>query len=327
MTDKRGLQLQVSQAIKRFHADNGRIPSRRDLEDAGFHRHSLDSAFGTWTEALKACGLDPKSRLEITNKRIIENLSCDVADLLKTSTGQAIGKAMGFNCLDRFGEFKKVLVLGDLHCPWWSADGVQAVFALVERIKPDVIIQVGDSYDFFSFGRFPRSQLIIKPDDEVITARRQLEMLWKTIRSLAPKARLIQLLGNHCIRPMKKILASNAPELEMFLDIKRWFEFEGVETHHDTRTPVVIDDIAYIHGHLSRLGDHRMAVQASNWHGHTHRGGIIVSKVFGRWMFEGDAGHLADISQKCFSYTPVKEQAWSLGVGFMSPFGPHFIAL
>lgn len=323
MADKLVLQNQILSELKRLHLNIGRVPTRADVvTQSPVTKHQIDVAFGTFTEALKAAGLDPKSQRQSAIRRVNQVFTGNINDLVsRTSRPQK-----GIEDLIGFGEWPESLYAGDLHAPFWNEDAVQKFIVLVERLAPTLkyIFQVGDAFDFWSFARFARSHLIIRPDEELRLGRKMMEHFWEQVRTAAPKARLIQLLGNHDIRPMKKLIESSAPELEAFIDIKKWFEFDGVETFHDPREPYMLKDVAVHHGHLSPLGAHRINL-GHNIHGHTHRGGYVESKINGRFLFELDCGYLGDQSKKAFNYTPVKENAWSLGGGFLGRFSGAFI--
>lgn len=303
-------------ALKQVQGELGRHPRRDEFcQHSGISRHHIERLFGSWLKFTQAAGSEtPVENKFSTKKRIQDFYHRDVKQMLTKPKEP---------CFPLMGPFRKILCIGDLHCPWWCEDSVSLIYCLIEELKPDVILTMGDDYDFYSFARFPRSHMLFNPQDELTTARKQLETLWKTIRKLAPKAELYSLIGNHNLRPHKQILAK-CPELEPFFDIKKWFEFDGVTTVHDAREPLVIDGISNIHG-FKTGGGHTEILNTHVSHGHTHRGGYTLKKINGAWLAELDCGYVGNPAAPCFNFTSVKETRWTRGVGWWSQYSGAFL--
>lgn len=153
------------------------------------------------------------------------------------------------------------------------------------------------------------------------------EEMWQSIRRRLPRARLHQIRGNHDERPMKRI-TEKFPEIASLVDLSHMWRFPGVDTHLDTRVPLTIDGINFIHGHRTKLGDHAAFTQTSTVVGHTHRGGVAVLPLSdGRTIFELNCGYLADPEHEALKYTPNKFNKWTHGIGWIDEFGPRFISL
>lgn len=301
--------------IKRVAALLGHPPTKREYLEHGSCGHAYERLFGLWSEVLKASfgEIIPESSHK---KRIESFFGKDVNSIISNQLKAAN--------LSVFGTSKSILCIPDLHAPWIHKDSLSAMYVLAEILKPDIIVALGDDFDMFSFGKFPRSHMLIKADDEIREARKQLEEMWNTLRKLCPKAELISLVGNHNMRPFKRILETNCPELELFLDLKSLFEFDGVKTVHDPREVVMIEGIHFTHGHLKH-GSHRAITNTHCVHGHTHNGGLIINKVAGKLLFELDCGYLGAPDALCFGYTAKRITNWTRGVGYISPLGPIFI--
>lgn len=221
-----------------------------------------------------------------------------------------------------------ILVLGDLHFPWASLESLSAVYAFAEQnTQIDTIVQVGDLYDMYSWAKFPRSHLLYDPATEIQKAREMADAMWKKLQGLLPNARCVQLLGNHDIRPIKKCLEL-APELEPFLEFKKFFVFEDVELVEDPREPFELGGILFMHGHLSGLGTHARKYLRSIVCGHTHKGGVVtVPLANGQVIFECNAGYLGDPLSRPMSYTPSRLNEWTHGFAYIDPWGARFISL
>lgn len=217
------------------------------------------------------------------------------------------------------------MALGDVHGPWIHKPSFTRVLKLIETLSPTHIVQMGDLYDLFSYSKFPRTLDVCTPNQEIQNARLMGEEMWKAIRRRAPKAELHQILGNHDIRPLRRI-TEKYPEIASLIDISHLWVFDGVKTHHDVRTPLVINEIDFIHGYRSKLGDHAKYTQRSTVCGHSHRGGVeIIPLSNGKTIFELNAGYLADPEHEALKYTPMKFSKWTHGVGFIDELGPRFI--
>ena len=307
--------------VKQIASELGKAPTRDE-----FRKHSklgeraYQRVFGGFSILLQAAGL--KKSLDNFNPNDIFRAPVEHREVCSNST--IVSKN------------NKILVLGDTHFPWVSVDALSAVYQFIDQ-NPDItlVIQLGDLYDMFSWAKFPRSHLIYAPNQELEVGRKMAEEMWTTIRRMLPKARLVQILGNHDIRPIKKCLEL-APELEPFLQFKQIFQFSGVELVEDVREPFKVDGISFIHGHLSGLGAHARKYLRSVVCGHTHRGGVATIPMgedggegpdAPRTLFELNAGFLGDPLSRPLSYRPTKINEWTIGFGYIDEWGPRFIPL
>lgn len=214
----------------------------------------------------------------------------------------------------------KVMIAGDLHLPWIHAGCVQNFFDDVKKEKPDIIIQIGDLFDLFSYTRFPATRGLITPDQELLNGRIAAEEFWAYLKKISPKSTKYQILGNHDIRPIKYSL-ENAPVLEPFVKqgLKTLFAFDGVNTiaYEDD---LLIDGNVYIHGH-TKHGNHMEEYLTNTVLGHTHRGGVVTKRFFRRLeeqiLWELNVGFMGDPASKCFSYKK-KTYPWTLGHGIVT---------
>jgi UDP-2,3-diacylglucosamine pyrophosphatase LpxH len=108
---------------------------------------------------------------------------------------------------------EKSVVFGDVHLPWHSDKAVLLLFKFIEFYQPDNIFINGDFIDCWEISRFTKPQSITKHLSEEFALGRDF---LKTLRTLAPKAKIVYIFGNHEYR-FEKFLAENAPE---FHDIR-----------------------------------------------------------------------------------------------------------
>lgn len=223
------------------------------------------------------------------------------------------------------GGHSTVVILGDTHFPWGNDFVIKKAIELIREVKPFLVIQIGDLYDFFSQSRFPRSHNLITPRDELEKGRAAAEKMWWAVNKASPSSKKLQMMGNHDVRPIKRLI-EKAPELEPFFSIKPMFEFDGVETVHDTSQEIVIEGICYQHGH-KKFGEHMKYNLMPSVHGHTHRGGVSFMNLRGHIIWELDVGYLADPGSTPLQYNAQKWVYWTAGAGLIDSKGPRFIIL
>lgn len=219
---------------------------------------------------------------------------------------------------------RKVLAVPDVHFPFHHQPTLNWIYKVAKEKQPDVIIQMGDLYDFYAASRFARTHNVMTPEEEFDEGRRGAEAMWKNLKAISPKAQCIQLLGNHDVRPNKKILAL-VPEMESMVDLESPFMFKGVKTILDPGEEIEIDGVIYIHGHYLKLGDHMNYFLQPVVHGHTHKGGTIYKKLRGEVLWELDCGFASDETSVPMRYGATRRNHWTLGCGWVDSYGPLFM--
>lgn len=299
----------------------GRTPSKMEYVGAGNSETQMRRAFGTYTEFLKAAGLEP---LTPSTKKIDNSIfNVDIEKHLNQYTKKDSPKPK-----EKQEKFKRVLFIPDFHAPWGDMNVIDAACKFAKINKPDYIVQLGDLYDFISHSRFPTSKNIYTPRDEQKAARSQAEDMWKRLTAASPDSKKYQLWGNHSDRPLKRILETY-PEAEDWVKkmVTELMTFDGVETVDDSRTELILPgNVMVLHGYLSRPGSHRdYNIGFNVVHGHLHTAHVLYKKLMGKIVFEMNCGIAADIGSKAFTYTPQKSTAWSSGFGWLDENGPRFI--
>lgn len=177
------------------------------------------------------------------------------------------------------------VALGDPHCPFLDRKAFQRV---VEQEIPWVrqtfgpirnFVWMGDMLDQFAYTKFP-ARIRLTAEDELTQGREQLEEAWSLLRrACGTRTKFWMLLGNHDERAYKRAL-ERFPEILALTDFKGLYAFSGVETLHDPREPLILDEVVYTHGHKTKWGAHLPEFEYRPIvYGHTHRAGIMPQRV------------------------------------------------
>lgn len=216
----------------------------------------------------------------------------------------------------------KVLVISDTHFPYHHGKSLAKVLALVKKERPDVVIQIGDLLDQYTFSKYSRSHDLTTPATEISAGVSDARKMWSAIKKTARKARCYQVLGNHDLR-LKKRIMERLPELESLYDYKSLYQFPGVKTLKSDRDFLEIDGVVYCHGWLSESIAHAKHFNKPTVHGHRHRPAIETSGE----LWSMDVGFLGDEAQLPFNYTMSKLTKWKRAVGIVDSGQPRLIFL
>lgn len=304
--------------VKDIALELGRSPTRSEFEQRVTNGNHKIKLIGGFTTLLKAAGLDTyddrRGGKKITNK-IFERDLQSVLDKYEPREPR------------KREPWPKIAVISDIHWPFHSQRVVDAFHAFCKKNKPEVVILNGDAWDMYCHSKYPRSHNTYSPRDEHDLSRKANEEFWRRIRSDCPKARCVQMLGNHDIRPLRRVLEAY-PEAEDWVEqmIHKLFTFEGVETIFDPRQELMLPgNIMVHHGYRSKLGDHSHYTLYNCIIGHTHLGGAVFRQMRGEVRWELNSGVAGDPESKQLSYSPQKITHWTPGFGWVDEYGPRFI--
>lgn len=212
-----------------------------------------------------------------------------------------------------------VFAVPDLHFPFCDDDSIDVVIHQISKEKPDVVIQLGDLYDQYSFSRFDRDFNLMVPQAEIERGRAMAISFWKRVKKASPKARCIQLHGNHDQRLLKRALSALPEVYPMIKDANdRLYTFDGVETLKSDRDFVEIDGVIYCHGWQSKLGAHTNYFGKSVVRGHSHKAGLKCwqdESSKHKFLFEMECGCLVDETSLPLCYTASTYSKWTKALG------------
>lgn len=300
-----------------------KTPTRAEFE---FHvkggKYKLEkSEFGSYQNLLDAAGIEPLTRgpKKINNDIFKKDIE---SHLEEYKTREEISPYLI--------KFKnpKIASISDIHWPFQSNKVIDAFIDFCKETQPDFIIINGDGWDMYSHSKYPKSVNIFTPREEEAKARKLNEEFWQDVKKVCPKAKCFQLLGNHDIRPLKRVI-EEYPSAEDWIQehFKKLFTFKGVETIYDYRQELIINDIAIFHGYRSKLGDHRDYIHMKCMIGHQHVGGTVFRRIKGQTIWECNSGVSGDIEAKGLAYSPQKMTHQTPGFSYVDKWGPRFIAV
>lgn len=200
--------------------------------------------------------------------------------------------------------------------------------AIIRDLQPVHVIQVGDLNDSYFASRYPK-KFKLTPEQEYVLANKQGAQLWSQVQTAAPNARCWQLHGNHDSRIWKK-LAKDAPELAGIVELPGYMQFKGVTTMKDEKDQLRLrlgsQDVTFIHGYLSKLGDHVTKYGTNIVCGHSHRPGVVYTRRGEQLIWEANCGYLGLEDAEVFKYGESDKKNWGRGVLVIDDNGPRFVS-
>lgn len=306
--------------LVRVAQELGRTPSRdqfvelSELKNIQFHIKVL---FDNYSVFVTAAGLDPVRKLKKIDNSIFEVKDIDHFLSHRDVPPDPIKASV---------QVPTMAIISDIHYPFNNPLVEDKFIAYCAEEKPEVIILNGDAWDMYSHAKFPRSHNVFTPREEERKARELNENLWLKLQKASPKSKCYQLLGNHDIRPIKRVMELY-PEAEDWIKerLKNMFTFENVETIFDPRQELIFGNIAIHHGYKSKLGDHRDFMLMNSINGHSHSGGVVFRHIRNETLWELNSGYAGDPKAKGLTYTPQSITKWTPGFGAVDRRGPRFI--
>lgn len=215
----------------------------------------------------------------------------------------------------------KVFAVPDTHFPYANKKDIDFVIKAIKEEEPDVVVQLGDLLDQYSFSSFSRNLNLTTPVKELREGLRMAKDLWKRVTKICSMN--YQLLGNHDVRALKRI-KEKLPELVTEFNLLKLYSFENVKTMGSDRDCVVLDGVVYTHGWLGNSNGHCSYFSRPVVHGHLHRPTIVYNNPK---LWSMDAGFLGDTKRLPFNYTPSTFSKWTKACGVVDSRKPKLIIL
>jgi predicted phosphodiesterase len=309
-------QHDLVSALKQVAVELGKTPTRREFTERVPGGHAYERLFGSYSALIQAAGLDPIDRKQpkISNAIFQRDIEKHLEDYQPKP-------------LPERKPYPSLAVISDVHWPFENRKVIEKFLDYVEKHKPRWVIINGDAWDMYSHSKYPRSHNVFTPREEQALARKRNEEFWCEVRKRSPQSQCVQMMGNHDVRPLKRVLeVYPAAEDWISQKLQELFTFDGVKTIMDAREELFVsEDVIVFHGYRSQLGAHRDYTLYSCINGHTHVGGVVWRQIRGGTLFEANSGVAGDPYSKGLNYTPQKITHWTPGFLGMDDYGPRFI--
>ncbi len=310
-------QHEMVSALKDLAIELGRVPNKDEFHaKTKFSHYAVAKAFGTYTALRQAAdlGIAKQHESRITNQVFERPIEKHLEDFIPRPRQEP-------------QKYPSVLIINDIHWPFHSQRVVDKFLRRVSDRRPEFVILNGDALDLYSHSKFPRSHNVFSPREEQTIGRKLNAEFWEAVRMASPGSKCYQLLGNHDIRPMRRVLESY-PEAEDWIEkgLRELFTHDGVETIFDSREELMLPgDIAIHHGYKTKLGDHRDFTLLNCVSGHTHRPGVVYRTVRGAVLWELNTGYAGDPEAKGLTYTSQKITNSVQSFGEIDEDGPRVV--
>ena len=204
----------------------------------------------------------------------------------------------------------KFVVLSDIHFPYHDEKALKAVYNFLSNTQVDTIILNGDILDFYDVSSFD------KDPDRINSLQKEIDMaqkFFKKLRSLAPKAKIVFVKGNHedrIERYLKKhpeLYSLNALKLPNLLNLDNYvigYSPKGFK----------LGNLKIIHGDMVRKFSSYTARgelekhDSSGISSYTHRGGAFFYRTPERYLAWFESFCLCDLNPEYIS-----EPNWQQG--------------
>lgn len=216
----------------------------------------------------------------------------------------------------------KVFVIPDTHFPFHCKKAYRKMLSHIKKEKPNVVVQLGDILDQYTFSKYTRSASI-SPAQDITKGLKQAKKMWADIKKIVPRAKCYQLLGNHDIRIQMRI-EERLPELNEVFNFMDLYKFKGVTTLNSDRDYLELEGVVYVHGWLSKSLDHAKYFNKPTVHGHRHRPCIEFNQPN---LWSMDCGFIADKNSLPLNYTRSKHSKWVLACAVVENGWPRLIIL
>lgn len=304
--------------LKDLAIELGHTPNRAEFMRVAT-RHDFERCFGNYTLLVQASGLDPTKGAQakaekITNAVFNRNLENHLETYVPRPYTAPVYDVSWAS-------------ISDLHFPFYCERVVKRFLEYIAKHKPDYVILCGDAWDMYSFSKYPRSHNIFTPREERALCLKLNREFWERVKKTHPGAKCYQLIGNHDLRPLKRILEA-VPAAEDWANemFQKDFTFEGVTTLFDAREELYLkEDTIAFHGAKTRLGANRDYTLMNCINAHTHAGGTVFKQIRNAVLFEANSGHAGDPESKGLTYTPNKITDKTPGFAAGDCWGPRFI--
>ena len=220
--------------------------------------------------------------------------------------------------------YNKILVIPDMHMPFIDKNALRVVALWKRNHNPDLIIQLGDLFDFKAWSRWPKDADDDSPHLEFEKAMQQAA----SVSKLIPNMEI--LFGNHDMRVAKRALEVGFTR-HIMRDLSEIFRYPGWHWHADPKAKLIVNTpkgpVWFLHG--DEMGGN--AAQKSRLlgisivQGHSHQASITHSNGLSHAVYGMETGHIMDMESKGAQYAFRSGRYPVMGFGIIKYGIPYFI--
>lgn len=187
-------------------------------------------------------------------------------------------------------DVSRVLFLPDIHVPVHCKQSLSAVLKYAETVEWDLVVQLGDFYDFDLLSKWSKENLMKLEGgrvlNEYVEARKVLDDIQAAVRAKNPTADIVMLEGNHCWRARNA--ANRQPAFSGLIEVENNMQFDERNVlywqYWTHKKPIKIGKLHAIHGmyigpnHAKKTAD---SFGRSVVYGHTHDSSLCTKVAYG----------------------------------------------
>jgi predicted phosphodiesterase len=212
-------------------------------------------------------------------------------------------------------KYNRMIILNDLHAPFYDRDAFKAVLSFSKWYKPEYIILNGDITDFYQISKFDKDPKRINEFQDDVDCT--IDLLTQ-IRKANPNAGIIYNEGNHEERLIKfkwnipQVNSLRCMEFENLMNLKE-LKIQYEQSHTPFKKTIIKHgDIVRKESCYTARGEFDK-VGISGVSGHTHRLGVYFkTKLSGEYMWL-ENGCLCDLKPEYIKGTPNWQHGFSIG--------------
>ena len=200
--------------------DKGKLTKRMYLQDGKYSEACVLRHFGKWSTLWEKIGQKPIGE----TKKLITGISQQITfDTYRDFQGDEVAPwTMKYEYNTKHERIVKVMVISDVHDLDHDEFTMMVWFAVMERLKPDIVVLNGDGYDCYEFSRYNKDP---RRWDVVGRFNWMKKEFWARIRRILPDADLWFIVGNHEMRILKHMAEKDVAMMSLLGD------FLGMKFH------------------------------------------------------------------------------------------------
>jgi hypothetical protein len=197
-------------------------------------------------------------------------------------------------------QYKSILVISDLHCPYSHKDTVAFLAALKAKYKPDLVISSGDEVDYHALSFHDSDPDLDSAGIELERAIEQLKPLYK----MFPEMYIME--SNHGSMVLRKGLAHGLPKKVLrgyneILEAPNTWKWVPDMIAHTPLGPVY-----FCHGKTGVAGKLASQYGMSAVQGHFHsKAQITYISTPHKLIFDIHTGCMIDVKSRAFGYNKI----------------------